>query len=180
MTADAPNLDSMSGQSSAAAIDPAKAQALFAELVQQQNLLLGIASGLMAAFAGAILWAVVTVATGFQIGWMAVGIGFLVGLTVRFFGKGLTKSFGIAGGVLALFGCLLGNILAVCGLLAKSEGEPIVSTTLSILSNPLVAIELMKVTFSPMDVLFYAIAVYEGYKFSFRQVSEQELEGMLS
>lgn len=26
-----------------------------------------------------------------------------------------------------------------------------------------------------MDLLFYGIAIYEGYKFSFRQIIEQEL-----
>ena len=28
----------------------------------------------------------------------------------------------------------------------------------------------MKADFSPIDLLFYGIAIYEGYKFSFRQV----------
>ena len=33
----------------------------------------------------------------------------------------------------------------------------------------------MVATFSPMDLLFYGIAVYEGYKFSFRQVGPEDL-----
>jgi hypothetical protein len=31
--------------------------------------------------------------------------------------------------------------------------------------------ELMLEAFSPMDLLFYGIAVYEGYKFFFRQIT---------
>ena len=33
----------------------------------------------------------------------------------------------------------------------------------------------MKVMFSPIDLLFYAVGVYEGYKFSFRQLTEEEI-----
>jgi hypothetical protein len=35
--------------------------------------------------------------------------------------------------------------------------------------------EVMMDAFSPMDLLFYGIAIYEGYKFSFRQITEEEL-----
>ncbi len=160
-------------------IDPAKAQSLFAQLVGQQNFPLGVLGGLVAAIAGGLGWAAVTIATGYQIGWMAVGIGFLVGIVVRKLGKGLTKKFGIAGGALALFGCILGNFLAMCGLVAKDAGEPIVATTLAFITQPAMAMELMQATFSPMDVLFYGIAVYEGYKFSFREVSDADLSQMV-
>ena len=33
----------------------------------------------------------------------------------------------------------------------------------------------MVVTFSPIDLLFYGIAVYEGYKLSFRQIGLDDL-----
>jgi hypothetical protein len=39
--------------------------------------------------------------------------------------------------------------------------------------------DLMKATFSPIDLLFYGIAVYEGYRFSFRQVTPEELAGFV-
>lgn len=155
-------------------------QALLAELFAQQNFPLAIVGGVVASIVGGLAWAVVTIASGYQIGWMAIGIGFLVGLAVRKLGKGMMKSYGVVGGLLSLFGCALGNLLAVCGFVAQSAEAPIVSTTLAILSQPMAAVELMKVSFSPMDVVFYAIAVYEGYKFSFRQISDEELELMLS
>jgi hypothetical protein len=37
----------------------------------------------------------------------------------------------------------------------------------------------MKNTFSPMDILFYGIAVYEGYRLSFREISDKDLDQML-
>jgi len=154
-------------------IDPAQLQFALEQLRSQQNLVGGLVAGLAASFAGAAVWAGVTVATGYQIGWMAIGIGFLVGIAIRTVGKGLDKVFGILGAVLALLGCAVGNLLAVCGIVAQQESMPF----LEVLSrlNPTLVQELMVATFSPMDVLFYGIAVYEGYKLSFRQLTHEEL-----
>lgn len=34
---------------------------------------------------------------------------------------------------------------------------------------------ILQETFNFMDIVFYAIAIYEGYKFSFRVITEEEL-----
>ena len=145
----------------------------YARLLADQNLVLGIISGLVAAVVGAAIWAVVTVITKYQIGWMAVGIGFLVGFAVRAMGKGMTPIFGIAGALLSLVGCLLGNLFSACGFLAQSESISTASAIASALGNPAMALDLLKATFSPMDLLFYGIAAYEGFKFSFQRVAAQ-------
>jgi hypothetical protein len=119
---------------------------------------------------------VVTDATGYQIGWMAVGIGFIVGIAVRTVGKGIDKTFGVLGAALALFGCLAGNLLAVVGIVAQQQGEAF-TTVLGRLDVSLV-VRLMEVTFSPMDLLFYGIAVYEGYKLSFRRITSEEITAL--
>src|SRR5882672_10328355 len=70
-----------------------------------ENLPMGFMAGLIAAAVGAGLWALVTILTGYQIGWMAVGVGFLVGWAVRAGGKGTHTVFGMMGAMLALGGC---------------------------------------------------------------------------
>ena len=154
-------------------VDPARLRGAVERLRSEQNFPLGILAGFTGAVVGAIVWATVTVMTGYQIGWMAVGVGFLVGFLVRAAGKGLDPIFGVTGAVLALFGCALGNLLAVCGMISLQESISIFQI-LSRLNFSAVK-ELMAATFSPIDLLFYGIAVYEGYKLSFRQVSEEEL-----
>lgn len=134
----------------------------------EQNLPMGVLGALGAALIGAVLWAVVSVATGYQIGYMAVAVGFLVGYANRMLGKGIDNIFGIVGAVCALIGCLLGNLFTVFGYLQKDLGVS-VGTALSTIGLS-GGIELMTETFSAMDLLFYGIAIYEGYKFSFRQV----------
>lgn len=137
-------------------------------LRDEQNLLLGVIGGAVASLIGAGVWAAITVATQFQIGWMAVGVGVLVGLTLRHLGKGVDPIFGVAGAALSLFGCLLGNLLSVCGFVAAEMGISIFEVVARL--NVSVATEMLIGTFSPIDLLFYAIAVYEGYKLSFRPV----------
>jgi hypothetical protein len=135
---------------------------------EDPNLPAAIAGGLVAAIAGALVWALVTVTIKFQIGFMAVGVGFLVAWAVRTLGKGRTQAFGIIGGVFALLGCLLGNLLSTCGFIAADRGQPVVSVALKVLGDPSLAMSLLQATFSGMDLLFYAIAVYEGYKLARR------------
>lgn len=126
------------------------------------NLLGALTAGLLAALAGAAAWALITDITKYQIGWMAVGVGFLVGYAVRKFGRGTTPVFGVIGAFFALIGCLAGNLFAVVGMVAI-EGDAGFFEVLS--SIPLSAVpEIMIESFSPMDVLFYGIALYEGYK----------------
>lgn len=158
-------------------LDAAQLAHLNQRLEFEQNLPLGIAAGLVAALAGAAAWAVITVVTGYQIGLVAIGVGFLVGYAVRWAGKGVTQVFGIAGAVLALLGCGLGNLLAVTALVAQEQGIGLLSA-LSQLTPELVQV-LMVASFTPMDLLFYGLAVYEGYRFAFRQVTADELQRML-
>ncbi len=158
-------------------VEPARMEQAIDIMRSEQNLLMALVGGAGAALIGAVLWAVVTVATGYQIGFMAIGVGFLVGISSRKLGMGIDRSFGFAGAFFALAGCLLGNLLAVCGMVANQEGIPILQV-LSAMS-PQDSIELMVATFTPMDLLFYGIAVYEGYRFSFRQVTGEDLARIL-
>jgi hypothetical protein len=135
-------------------------------------------AGVIGAAVGACVWALITVLTQFQIGWMAVGVGFLVGIAIRTFGKGIDKPFGIIGAVLALLGCGAGNLLAVCGIIAAEQDMEF----FEVLSNLDLTIvqQLMVATFSPMDLLFYGIAVYEGYNLAFRRVTEQDIAARIT
>jgi hypothetical protein len=88
-------------------------------------------------------------------------------------GKGMDKSFGIAGATLSLLGCLTGNLLTVCIGISRHQQIPFFDLLSRL--NPEIVVELMRATFSPMDLLFYGIAVYEGCRFSFRKISKEEL-----
>ena len=144
---------------------------------QEQNLVMGTIYGLVAAVVGAAVWAGVTIATEYQIGWMAVGIGFLVGIAVRAGGKGIDQAFGVVGAALSLVGCALGNLFTVAWFVSQEFGVP-VGEVLSGLDLE-TAIELMSATFQVMDLLFYGLAIYFGYRYAFRQLSVDDFNRAL-
>lgn len=170
---DQPNQPEPGPTEFAGTVDELKLQLFTQQLRDNQSLSFGLLAGLVAATLGAGLWAAVTYFTGYQIGWMAVGIGFAVGYAVRRFGQGIDNSFAISGATLALFGCLLGNLLTVCLSVAEYEGVSL-TDVLSRLDTDLIG-TLMVETFHPMDLLFYGIAVYQGYKLSIRSITDEEM-----
>jgi hypothetical protein len=130
--------------------------------VPEKRLFLGGLVGLVAAIIGAIIWAIVTVSTKYQIGWMAVAVGALVGFALRIGNGG--KAFGILGGFLALFGCVLGNYFSIIAF--ASAQQHVGFFTMLNSADPVKVGNLMWDDFLSTSVLFYVIAVYEGYRFS--------------
>jgi hypothetical protein len=154
-------------------VDPLILQAALQRLKAEQNLVLALIAGGAAALLGAVAWALVTTVTGYQSGFMAIGVGYLVGYAVKSFGKGLDRSFGIIGAGWSLLGCAGGNLFTVVALISKQQNIPLMDLVEK-LDGEIIA-NLMRATFNPMDLVFYAIAVYEGYRFSFRPITEQDL-----
>jgi len=159
-------------------LDPAMIEVAFQKFEAEQSMVGGFLAGAVAALVGAGVWALVTILTGYQIGFMAIGVGFLVGLAVQFFGKGISKTFGVMGAALALIGCLLGNYFTVVHFVSEAEGLGFFDTLSQI--NPAAIPELMMVTFSPMDLVFYGIAVYEGFKLSIRKITHEEIKAAIT
>lgn len=157
-------------------IDEMKMQMLMISLKENQNLSMGILGGFIAALAGASIWAIITAVTEYQIGFMAIGVGFLVGYAVRYLGQGVDQVYGFIGGGLSLVGCLLGNVLTACIFYAEAEAVPFMDVVGSLDFS--IALEILVESFAPMDILFYGIAVYYGYKWSFRQLTDEELRSV--
>ena len=154
-------------------LDQTKVQNYMQRRRGEQSMPLALMGGVAAALVGAVIWAMVTHTTGYQIGWMAVGVGFLVGYAVAFLGKGTERPYQYVGAACALLGCLLGNFFAVAGGLAADVHLDVLTVISRI--TPDMAAKLMQDAFSPMDLLFYAIAVYEGFRFSLKRITPAEL-----
>ena len=124
-------------------------------------------AGLGAALVGAVLWAAVVSATHIKIGYAAIGIGFLVGWTMRGVGKSYNPVFGYVGAVLALLGCVVGDVLSDCVAAAEQLGRP----TLDLVSHltPSLAVDLLQAGFRPLDALFYIFAAMAGYRNAFHK-----------
>ena len=158
-------------------LDPALVQQFMNGIRDEQNLPLGLLAGGAAAVVTAGLWAWFTVVSGYTTGIGAILVGIAVGFAVRAGGRGLDTVYGVIGGGWALLACAGGNLVAVAGFVAKEEGVPFLDA-LTWMFAEVGIVEAMTATFSPMDLLFYGIAVYEGYKFAFRRIKPEELQGL--
>jgi hypothetical protein len=144
--------------------DPQLAAGSFTAAVPQSSLPLGIVGGIVAMLLGTAVWVAVTVTTEFQIGYMAVGVGFVVGLGVRFLGKGTETGFRVVAAGLALLGCALGNLLSGCAFVASAQDLSFLNVVSGL--NPAMAADILGAMFSPMDLLFYGLAAMAGWKYS--------------
>jgi len=133
------------------------------QLDTESNLIMGLIGGALAMLVSAVIWGGITYFTEYQISWMAIGVGFLVGVAVKFFGKGKSMVFGISSAALALIGCVLGNLMFYSGIIAREEGASFLRVFFFFLTSPGAAIELFTLAFEFMDILFYALAAYVGF-----------------
>ncbi len=130
-----------------------------------QNMPMGVVVAVVAGLLCAALWTVITVATKYQIGYMAWAVGIAVGFAMRKAGKGLTPVYGILAAVIALVSCLLGNFLSNLAFLAQEFGVGF-GEMLSTFDYSL-TFTLMKETFDPIDILFYVLAVSSAYSMGY-------------
>ena len=170
--------DEQTANGGGAAIDPTKYEQFMRDVKMRQNLPMAIFGGFVASLVAAVLWATLTYATHYKIGYAAIGVGFLVGYAVKFLGKGISPVFGVVGAFFALFGCVFGDLLTTIIVAARVEEVPVSVILDAFLSSPDIVVDIFKETFSPMDLLFYAIAVYEGYKVSLRHIGDDELAAL--
>ena len=143
------------------------------KLKNHQDFIYALIAGSLATFLSAIIWAIITLATKFQIGYMAIGVGIVVGYSVQFFGAGIDKKYGYLGAALSLFGCIFGNLFIQVGLIAQEQSFGYFET-LTYLNFSLI-ISILIESFNPMDILFYGLAIYAGYRFAFRRLSNELL-----
>ncbi len=138
--------------------------AVDAELLNQQNYAFSIGASALAAIIGASVWGLISYATKYQIGYMAVGVGLLVGFANRLFGKGVQIQFGIIGAIFSILGCYFGNIFS--GIVFIADEYQI--TSMEVI-NEIGLFEIAQLTITmaePMDFLFYALAAISGFRVS--------------
>jgi hypothetical protein len=142
-------------------------------LREKQSLMKGILGGIIGAVTGAVTWAFITALTKYQIGYMSIGLGFLTGFGVRLLGRGVDIVFGIVGAIISLVGCLVGNLLAVIIVVAMEYHVPfydvLATLTIELIGDALADF------FGPLDLLFYGLALFFGYRFSIITVKHEDV-----
>lgn len=147
-------------------------KAVIEELRANQNFQKAILYGAVAGVMSSLLWAFLSVATHYQFGIMAVGVGAIVGFAIKIGGKGIDEKFGILGAVISLLSVVLGNFLGIMGLISQENAMTLMEVLTMIEFSEIP--DLMLQGFGILDYFFYGIAVYEGFKFSILKFSDEE------
>ncbi len=128
----------------------------------QGRLVPAILAAAAAAVVGALIWAGITALTNYQIGFMAIGVGVLVGFAVRLAGEGETAVYRVIAAAAAGLGCAFGNLLTGAYVFANEVQVP-VTRVLEALDLELIT-NIMIGMFSPIDLLFYALAIHQAWR----------------
>lgn len=132
---------------------PTAIESRLSEIENAPSVPRAVVFGAVAAAIGAGVWAGIAYLTNYQIGWIAIGVGFLAGLGVRVGGRGAGVPFGIVGALLAALGVGMGNL----GMVLLHMNREFHTIDIGI------AMEVLKQSTGFMDVLFYGLAVWTGW-----------------
>jgi hypothetical protein len=131
-----------------------------------------LVGGALVAVLSAAVWGAITYFTNYQLGLIAIGVGLAVGLTVRILGRGRTVVFGLLGAVLSLLGIVLGNIFFISAAIAREEALPALEVLAVLLGTPDLLAEILVETFEVIDLAFYGLALYVGFRTAFGAAPE--------
>ncbi|MBO9576191.1 MAG: hypothetical protein J7494_10670 [Sphingobium sp.] len=134
---------------------------------QEERLALAIPAGLVAALVGAALWALFVYITEYQMGIVVILIGAMIGYVIRTVGRGTRPVFGVLGAVCAALAWAMGTVLCDVAFLAQEAGRPFLEVLDLLGASETISLALRAA--DVMDFIFFAIAVWEGYKFSIRK-----------
>jgi hypothetical protein len=128
----------------------------------QPNLAAGVAAGLLAGVVGAILWGGFTALTHFRIGYLALGIGVLVGYAIVQVGQVRTVAVGVTAAVITLVACAAGDTGSIY-FQASHDSHISVSTLLSI-SNPFTVFR-EDMQHNAFGLVFFAIGAWAAFRY---------------
>jgi hypothetical protein len=122
----------------------------------------GLVGGLVTAVVAAGLWYAVVSITNWQIGLVAIAVGWLVGTGVRF-GAGGRGSVPLAaiGGILTLGSLVVSEYLIIHHWVSEDIGA---ANVIDVIQPPSFIIEVVaeSVTADPLTLVFWAIALFQG------------------
>jgi hypothetical protein len=163
-----------SGKSKKKAKSKAPTELALKKLRRYQSFLYALFGGLLFSVLCSLAWTELTYSTGYQGAYMALGVGLLVGLAVRFFGAGIYRIFGVLAALLTLLASLLGYYLSQTGFLVELR----LAGIMKVLDyfNPDMMLNTIRDAFVPFDLLFYGLAVLLSYLLAIRRIGARKRE----
>ena len=143
----------------------AQLQQVVAAQGEDINYPMAVAGGLLGAVIGVVAWWGFTVVTNIAFGLVAVVIGFAVGKgVVLLSGNRRSQGLQITSVIISTLGFVYASYLVNRTLVQKAFAEQGQEMLLPLIPSPEVLVNVLKVSFGLMDVVFLAIVVYQAWK----------------
>ena len=143
------------------------------KLLSEQNFGVAVVAGVIAMILSAWIYGIVkSQSEGIYYSILAAGIGTIIGLTMRFLGRGIDIKFALVASAYALLGCMLGNMFAVVMNVAQSNAV----SPFDILQNTPKS-ELYEWIFADLplaDLMFWIIGIGSAAYFARRPLTREE------
>ena len=152
--------------------EKAQAYKVAKQLLSEQNFQVAVISGIIATILAAGIYAVIAVVAGYAVSFMAIGVGVLVGITIQYLGRGIESKFTVLASVLAVVGCVLGNVFAALILTARAARASASDVLSEITFGSLVDYAVS--TFQLIDIVYWALAVWAASYFARRPLTREQ------
>ena len=143
------------------------------KLLSEENFAVAMVAGIVAMILAAATYAVIVIAGGgYSVGFMAAGIGAVVGLAMQYLGRGVRLRFAIAASILAIVGIFLGNVFTIAIPAAYAPGASI----LGVLSRIPIG-DIPELLFTDMlhtTLIYWMVAIAAAAYFARRRLSRDE------
>lgn len=142
-------------------------------LLSEQKFSAAVLAGVAAMLLSVGVYAAVTVASGgFSYSFMPAGIGAAIGIAVQFLGRGISSKFAILASILAIIGCLLGNLFAGVMVVARENSVSPVDVLAVIPISELPQIVASGLQFA--DLIFWIVAIGAASYLAKRRLTREE------
>jgi hypothetical protein len=145
-----------------------------AQTEHRPSLLRAIGGALAAAFAGAIIWALLSIPAGGGafLSLLSLPVAFMVGISVRVRGDGHTVPYRIVGVFGAIVACILGASLSAAALTSMQEGPGDLSRMVEVLSNRDALLLALETQYGLISLAVVAIALYLAFRIAASKPSD--------
>ncbi len=151
-------------------VDPAQVKHYIDLLRSRQRVPMALLAGFGGAVLGAAAWLGLSSLFGVQVGWMAIVVGVLVGVMMRFFGHGIDLPIAIAAVLMVALGIVAGDLASGCAAAARASKDLGFLAQVARLT-PEKVLAIMKGSFDVIDVVFDVTGLVAGFMLSRRRVS---------
>ena len=145
---------------------------LAGKLISEQNFAAAVVVGAVATILAAAGYGIIVATWAFSYGFVAAGVGILIGLSMQFLGRGISMKFAVVATVYAISGCVLGNLFRVIIELAQANAtspfDVLRNNSLSVLAEWSVS------DISFVDLVYWFVAVFCAVFLAKRPLSRSE------